>query len=91
MTRTHTVGLAEFALAAFWLLLLAGLAMTYPAPMPQRMFTAPPQPFARVRGGAEIAHYNDRDRVLEVTEHAPRDLLVCMRGTCHLVEEWVEK
>jgi hypothetical protein len=81
----------ELALAIFWVVLLAALLHKLPAPLPQRVFANPRATFAVVRGGTEIAHYEDGERLLDVTEHAPRDLLVCMRGTCHLVEEWLQR
>lgn len=37
-----------------------------------------------------IASYSVADRAVTISELAPRETLVCMRGACKLVEEWTE-
>lgn len=38
-----------------------------------------------------IVIYDEKENQIEIKEHNRRDTLVCMRGQCKLVEEWVGK
>lgn len=74
------------------------LAVVKPEPMPAAQLTvAPPSATETVLNstvaGSTVAlvRYVESDRTLIVSEHAPRDLLVCLRGDCRLVEEWLGK
>jgi hypothetical protein len=86
-------GPADLYVAAVLLvILIVLLAIKHPEPMPQRVFAEPsPQRFAIVRGGLEIARYDAKENTLTVDPKARRDLLVCLRGDCRLVEAWLGK
>jgi hypothetical protein len=87
-TRAHE-GKADLIIATIVLIgLVIALALKHPEPMPARAFTGAP-PIAIMHRGVEVARYIEIDRRLEVTEHAPRDLLVCFKDDCRLVEQWL--
>lgn len=80
-----------FELCALMALVLVFAFASRHAPM---VAAAPPAPAAALtwpRTGATIATFDANELTLTVTEHAPRALLVCLRGECRLVEEWVGK
>lgn len=78
-----------------FLVLSALLALARPEPMPasvlQVSLRTTEQSVGFSAGGSAIVRFSEGDRTLTVTEHAPRDLLVCLRDDCRLVEEWIGK
>lgn len=60
--------------------------------MPQTHEPPVPEPTVQVLATRDrsIASYDVKERQLVVSEHAPRETLICMRNRCKLVEEWTE-
>jgi biopolymer transport protein ExbD len=52
--------------------------------------TPGPTPVSIERRGQSIIRWDPKDLTLTVADYAPRELLVCLRGECKLVEQWVE-
>lgn len=84
MTRHAANALILDSIAVFLLCLIGWSVMpeTHAAPVPE------PSVQTIAAQDRPIASYNVADRSLTVSEHAPRETLVCMRGACRLVEEW---
>lgn len=76
----------DFAIIVLFGLVGVGLARALPDPLPP-----PAAPRVQVIEGKydALASYDVKERQLTVSEHAPRELLVCMRGECKLVEDWL--
>lgn len=76
---------ALFLIYVIWLLVLQ-FASVQAAQPPH------PDPVQTIEGRyAPIAIYDPAERTLTVTEHAPRETLLCLRGECKLVEEWLKR
>lgn len=84
----------EIAVILGWAAIIASLLLLTvftPAPLPVR---APPGDVVVLQPGsapAAVVTLSADQRTLTVTTHARRDLLVCLRGDCRLVEEWLGK
>jgi len=72
-------------------LVLFVIAVVWPDPLPPPAMAPTAAQVRFVPGRAELASYREKDRTLTISPTAPRDLMVCMRGDCRLVEEWVGK
>lgn len=71
------------------LALLVLVAVLKPEPLPP---LAPTPDFVVMQPGdapQAVITVSADQRTLTVTKHARRDLLVCLRGDCRLVEEWL--
>jgi hypothetical protein len=82
-TRQHE-GRADVIIAGVALLVgMVVSAVWRPEPMPPVMAVHAALP--------PVVTYSADERTLTVSEHAPRDLLICIRGRCDLAEGWVGK
>jgi hypothetical protein len=72
------------------LAIVAIISEHWPAATPVR--PPGPAPVQAIYGRYEaIAVYDAKERELTITPAMPRETLVCLRGTCKLVEEWIER
>ncbi len=83
------VDLVRIVLAALAVVVL--LALMQPDPLPPTASRAARDLVVYQPGPspAPILELSGDQRTLAITAHARRDQLVCMRGECRLVEEWV--
>lgn len=91
MTRDQFFGYAANATLILLVIVGAYYAITRPEPLPARSSTAPRTELTVYRAGAwdaPIVRYDAKSETLTITEHAPRSLLLCLRGTCDLIEGW---
>lgn len=77
--------LASIAVMLFCIIAELVLPSTHPAPVSVSMTTTQ----IMTAQDRPIASYDRAERALTVSEHAPRETLVCLRNQCRLVEEWV--
>lgn len=87
----HVQIVRHFGVAAVFLALTA-FALWNPEPLPPYV-PPPPRELVVFQPGpapAAVVTLSADQRELTVTEHARRDLLVCLRGDCRLVEQWLD-
>lgn len=92
LAAVDCVSLLLIALA----LIAAGDALMNPDPLPPPLAIAPGSETGSIRfydrqSFVEFVHYSEKDKTVTVTEHAPRDLLICIKGRCDLAEGWIGK
>jgi hypothetical protein len=91
-TRAHE-GKADLIIASVVLLVAIAISVFRHEPMPPKLSPPPADLIAFQPGPSPqpVVVLSADQRELTVTAHARRDLLVCMRQQCRLVEEWVGK
>lgn len=90
MTGTRRdAALVNRALSATFVIYILWLVVLQFAPV-ETVSPLAPLPVQVVHGKySPIAIYDPTERELTVTAAAPRETLVCLRGQCKLVEEWI--